>query len=310
MGVLPVEVDQPAGQVGQLRRGDQAAVPVGARPPLARHDPGEDHLVVVHHEAALDGRLGRTRAHDRGVGSVAGEQTDRTHQHRLARPRLARERGHAGVEHQGEGLDHPEVVDGQLSQHGAPAPRRRGRGIEGGGQQAGIGWSGSGRDGAREVRRQRKRWSRGRGSTAPGGLRVAIVLRGVGRRPCERDPGCQGWRGCAASWSRPSSATTRFASSSPATAATGATSRRSGGGRARGASGWTCSSCWPGSSWWSRGSRAAGAPRRCERRSSTSRAGGPGASCRPTSRWSPSSSPWWCPSCSAPARGGPTSCGC
>ena len=57
VGVLAVEVDEAGGQLGELRRGDEAAVAVGAGAPGAGHDPGEDDLVAVDDEPALDGGL-------------------------------------------------------------------------------------------------------------------------------------------------------------------------------------------------------------------------------------------------------------
>ena len=71
VGVLGVQVDEAAGQLGELAGGDEAPVAIGAGPAGARHHPGEDELVVVHHEPALHGGLLGPGAHDRRVGSVA-----------------------------------------------------------------------------------------------------------------------------------------------------------------------------------------------------------------------------------------------
>ena len=65
VGVLGVEVDEAGGQLGELRGGDQATVAVGAGSAGARHDPGEDELVVVDDEPALDGGLVGAGADDR-----------------------------------------------------------------------------------------------------------------------------------------------------------------------------------------------------------------------------------------------------
>ena len=126
VGVLSVQVDEGGGQLGQLRGGDQLAVAVGARTTVAGHHAREDDLVVVDHEASLDDGLVGARAHHRRIGAIPGQEPDGADEHRLAGARLARERGHPGIEDQRHPLDDAEVADGQLSEHVRPSPGRHG----------------------------------------------------------------------------------------------------------------------------------------------------------------------------------------
>jgi hypothetical protein len=136
VGVLAVEVDEAGGQLRELRGGDQATIAIGAGSPRAGHDPGEDHLVAVDDEAPLDRGLVGSGSHDGRIGSVAGQQPDGSHQHRLAGSGLPGQSRHPGVEEERDLVDHSEVAYGQLSEHG-----RRTRADE----AIGSGWAGGSR---------------------------------------------------------------------------------------------------------------------------------------------------------------------
>ena len=67
--------------------------------------------------AAIQDLLGAAREVELAVAQeapVAREEPDRTHHHRLARPRLPRQRGHAGLEQEREPIDDAEVGDRQV----------------------------------------------------------------------------------------------------------------------------------------------------------------------------------------------------
>jgi hypothetical protein len=117
VGVLAMEVDQRAGQVGQVARRQEAPVPVGPGAPRARDDARQHQLVVADHEPTLDGGLRRPGTHDGRVGAIAGEEPDGADDHGLARAGLAGERGHARIEDQREAIDDPEIADDELSEH-------------------------------------------------------------------------------------------------------------------------------------------------------------------------------------------------
>ena len=120
--VLPVDLDQFG--CGFPQRSDWRHAPVdpGLRPSLGGHRAGKDHLpllvAVADHEPGLDERLGGAGAHHALVGASPEDQLQRLHDERLARPGLAGERGHAGAELDGQVLDHAQVADVQVGQHG------------------------------------------------------------------------------------------------------------------------------------------------------------------------------------------------
>ena len=104
VGVLAVQVDHVAGQLGQVGHRGRPAVDVGPRPAVGGDHPRQHDLVGavgVDDEAPVDAGLGsrpvRTIA---GVGAAADQQVDRLDEHRLAGAGLAGQRGHPGVEHE------------------------------------------------------------------------------------------------------------------------------------------------------------------------------------------------------------------
>ena len=117
MGVLPVEVDDPDGRLGEGGDGRGPPVDVGPGPPVDRDHAGEHELVVADDEATVDAGLGRAGPDDRGVGPAADEQLQGLDEHRLAGAGLPRDGGQPRPEAQVEPLDHAEVLDVQLGQH-------------------------------------------------------------------------------------------------------------------------------------------------------------------------------------------------
>ncbi len=109
---------RPGGPPARQRRrpwpGARRRRPASARP---GHDPTQDDLVAVEHEAALDDGLGGAVADHPGIGPAAHQQLDGLDDQRLARAGLAGDRGHPGLQHQRQLADDPEVADGQLVQH-------------------------------------------------------------------------------------------------------------------------------------------------------------------------------------------------
>ena len=87
----------------------------GRRPGGVEREPG------LHHGTLRPG------AHPGGVGATAAHQAERGDDHGLARARLARDDGEAGVRFEYGLIDHPEARDAQLLQHSGhaiPGPRR------------------------------------------------------------------------------------------------------------------------------------------------------------------------------------------
>ncbi len=117
MGVLAVEVDHPAADLGQLGHRGQPSVDVGPRPSCPGDHPGQHHLLVAGHEASLDPGLVRPRTHQHRVGPLPHQQLDGLHHQRLAGAGLAGEGRHARLENQGEVGDDAQVADVQLDQH-------------------------------------------------------------------------------------------------------------------------------------------------------------------------------------------------
>ena len=124
VGVLAVEVDERAPDLGELADGGEAAVDVGAAAAVAGQDAGEHGLLAGRgvYEAPFDPGLGRAVAHERGVGAATDEQLDRLDDEGLARAGLAGDRGHPrrGVEHQAQVGDDPEIDHVQLDEHALP----------------------------------------------------------------------------------------------------------------------------------------------------------------------------------------------
>ena len=117
MGVLPVEIDDPGGQLAEGGDGRGPTVDVGAGPTIGRHDAAEHHLGVTDDEAPVDTCVRRSRPHHGRVSAAADQQLERLHEHRLAGSGLPRHRRQSRSEHKIEPLDHAEVLDVQLSQH-------------------------------------------------------------------------------------------------------------------------------------------------------------------------------------------------
>ncbi len=85
MLVLAVEVDERAGEIAQRGARDERAVDERAAPSLRRHFPPNDDLAAVGGvEDRLDGRGLLTRAHEFGGGAAADEESDGSHEDRLA----------------------------------------------------------------------------------------------------------------------------------------------------------------------------------------------------------------------------------
>ena len=83
--------------------------------------------LVAEHEPAVDARFGGTGAHHRRVGPTTHEQLDRFDDHRLAGAGLTRDGRQTWSEDQLDALDHAEVLDVQLGEHGRvdqSSPRR------------------------------------------------------------------------------------------------------------------------------------------------------------------------------------------
>ena len=119
MRVLAVQVDE-----GRADRG-RAPSTVASRPSTyarARPSAGSTRAstalgAVRADEAALDARFSRAVADQRRVGARAEQQLDRFDQQRLARAGLARDRGEAGRDEQGQVVDDAEVRDAELDEH-------------------------------------------------------------------------------------------------------------------------------------------------------------------------------------------------
>ena len=124
VGVLAVEVDERAADLGELARGGEAAVDVGAAAAVAGQDAREHGLLAGRRvdEAPFDPGFGRAVAHERGVGAAADEQLHRFDDEGLARAGLAGDRGHPGrgVEHQVQVGDDPEIDHVQFDEHALP----------------------------------------------------------------------------------------------------------------------------------------------------------------------------------------------
>ena len=121
--VLAVQVDERRAELGELARGREPAVDVGAAPTVARDHTREHRLVtgVGIDEPPFDTRFVAPVAHERRVGAPTHQQLERFDDERLARAGLAGDRGQAGSEQQVEVGHDAEVDDVQLGQH---LPRR------------------------------------------------------------------------------------------------------------------------------------------------------------------------------------------
>ena len=121
MLVLAVDLDQCRGRLAEGAQRRHATVDPGPGPPLGGNRTGEDHLALgvalPHDETRLDQGLRRAGPHQARIGPSAEDQLQRLDDQRLARPRLPRERGHAGTELEREVFDHAEVADVQVGQH-------------------------------------------------------------------------------------------------------------------------------------------------------------------------------------------------
>ena len=127
--VLPVDLDQVRRRLAQRAHRRHAAVDPGAGAPLGGDRAGQDDLArsspspSPSDEARLDQGLGGARPHHAGTGPAAQHELERLDHQRLAGAGLAGQRRHARAEGQREVLDHPEVADVQVGQHGAALAR-------------------------------------------------------------------------------------------------------------------------------------------------------------------------------------------
>jgi hypothetical protein len=117
VSVLAVDVDGARPELGETGGGRQAAVDVGTRSAVGGDDAGDDVLLAVDDEAALDAGLGRARADHRGISSPADQQADRLDEHRLAGAGLAGQGGQAVADDEVEGFDHAQLLDVQFVEH-------------------------------------------------------------------------------------------------------------------------------------------------------------------------------------------------
>ena len=122
--VLPVQIDELGAPVGERGDGRHPSVHIRAAAPLGRHGAGEDHLLTAGgDEPALDPRLARAGAHQHAVGPAADEELDGLDDEGLARARLTGQGGQARPQDERQLLDHPQVSNGELGQHGYGGPR-------------------------------------------------------------------------------------------------------------------------------------------------------------------------------------------
>src|SRR2546423_14171989 len=142
MGMLTVQIDETATELGKLGCGREPAIHVSARATLHRYDTREYDLVVVDHEPALHTCLARAVAYQLRIGAAAAQQLERVHDQRLPRPGLARDHGEAVRERQPQLGDDPEGLDVQLGQHGSgpTGPAARTSFSRSGGSRAGAQW--------------------------------------------------------------------------------------------------------------------------------------------------------------------------
>jgi hypothetical protein len=124
MGVLAVEVHEPIADLPKGRGGRHPAIYVRPRTTVSGHHTAQDHLPVTlgppwNEEAPLDDGLGGTGSHEHGVGAAPEQQLDGLHDKSLAGAGLPSQGRHAGPEHEGQVLDHPQLRDPELAQHDA-----------------------------------------------------------------------------------------------------------------------------------------------------------------------------------------------
>ncbi len=142
--VLAVQLQQPLAELAQRRDGAGRAVDEHARRSADRHLAAQhQQAVLVGVDAALlqqrtqrpgvgrlehrlDARAARPASDLRRVGAVAGDQSQRVDQDRLARPGLAGQQVQARTELHGQVLDDRQLTDAQRSQHRVHPGGRRG----------------------------------------------------------------------------------------------------------------------------------------------------------------------------------------
>ena len=139
--VLPVDLHQAAGQLGQLRQRHAAPVDPGAGPAVGTDDAPQLALALIVQfvvgqpglggRARRGGKLGRqfralgTMADHAAVGAQARQETQGIDEQRLAGAGFTRDDRHALAELQFGGTDDGEVLDGEMSEHAADCKRSR-----------------------------------------------------------------------------------------------------------------------------------------------------------------------------------------
>ena len=131
MRVLPVDLHQLLGGLGQRAHRRHAPVDPGPRTAFGRHGARDDHLPLafglVHHEACLDQCLRGAGPDDARTGPPAEHELERLDDQRLAGARLAGQDRHALPEGERKVLDDAEIAHPQLGQHATTAPTARDR---------------------------------------------------------------------------------------------------------------------------------------------------------------------------------------
>ena len=125
VGMLAMQVDEPAAQLAEGTDSGEMPVDVSPGPAVCGNDAADHHLVVTGDESALDLGLLRSGPHQRRVGPASGEQVDGPDHQRLARARLTGDGSHAAVQDKRQLTDHAKVANSQFGQHKSPHPARR-----------------------------------------------------------------------------------------------------------------------------------------------------------------------------------------
>ena len=112
-----VRVDEPLTKFGEVADRRQATVDIRARAPVCRDDTRHHELLVADHEAPFHACLGGAGTNHGRIGTATDQQTDRLHQHGLARAGLAGESSETATQHEVEPLDHAQRFDVEFLQH-------------------------------------------------------------------------------------------------------------------------------------------------------------------------------------------------
>ena len=126
MGVLAVEIDEVTSHLLEGLDRSHPIVDVGPRSPVGRdHGSCEDDLLFAAVEVGPRSQRHSARPgpHDGRVGARAEQQLERLDDEGLSGPGLARDDRQTVTENQIDILDHPEVPDAQLPDHGVVTGR-------------------------------------------------------------------------------------------------------------------------------------------------------------------------------------------